>query len=254
MKEKSQGYAEINDVDLATFTRFLEWMYYGNYTALGPEDDSPFGDNAPAEENLDLSENFGGSGWLSSKKKKKGSRWGSSTWDQFGVEPGNSYEEPDDLASSTSKSRNTLRQAFINRSYTGLQSTLPTVPKTSKTETKEKGSYEEVLLCHAQLYRFAEEKDIQQLKTLALGNLHDTLKRFTLNEERTGDIISLLRYAYQNTQVPGSTETEPLRALLKDYMGFEMDTLMKDENFGALMIEDGGPLLSDFMEMVKRRI
>ncbi|KAI4190097.1 MAG: hypothetical protein L6R41_001016 [Letrouitia leprolyta] len=244
----------MEDVDLATFTRFLEWTYNGCYTAPTPKDESSPSDMAPAEDNSDQRDIFGSSIGLGSKKKKKNmekTEWGSFGFDQPIVK---SDLYSGGLAYSTSNptSRDRLRQAFIDRSYTGLQSALP-VPTAQGTENGNE-SYQDAFLCHAQLYVFAEEKDIQKLKTLALENLHETLKHFILDEKRTGDIVSLLRYVYQNTQPPESTKTEPLRALLTDYIGFEMDTLMKDEDFNALMIEDGGPLLSDFVEMVMRRI
>lgn len=244
----------MEDVDLATFIRFLEWTYNGCYTTPTPKDESSPSDMAPAEDNSDQRDIFGSSIGLGSKKKKKHMEktgWGSFGFDQPTVKSDFSIGGP---AYSTSRptSRDSLRQAFIDRSYTGLQSALP-VPTAQKTEN-ENESYQDAFLCHAQLYVFAEEKDIQKLKTLALENLHETLKHFTLDGKRTGDIVSLLRYVYNNTQPPESTKTEPLRALLTDYIGFEMDTLMKDQDFNALMMEDGGPLLSDFVEMVMRRI
>lgn len=95
--------------------------------------------------------------------------------------------------------------------------------------------------------------DIQPLRILAIENLRGTLERFTLHKERTGDIVKLLRYIYRNTgeSKPG---VEDLRTLLTLYIGIEMDILMKDESFKNLMIEEGGPLLKDFMSAVRRRI
>lgn len=42
--------------------------------------------------------------------------------------------------------------------------------------------------------------------------------------------------------------------LLRDYLGYKMNVLMEDGEFKVLMIEDGGPLLEDFIEMVAKRI
>ena len=103
------------------------------------------------------------------------------------------------------------------------------------------------------MYVFAEEYDIQSLKALALDELHGTLQNFNLYPERTGDIIALLRYVYANTGEPVD-DVEDMRTVLARYVGFEMDTLMGDKNFGDLMIEDGGALLGDFLEMVKQRL
>ena len=109
-----------------------------------------------------------------------------------------------------------------------------------------------MFLSHARLHVFAEKYDIQPLKVLAFENLQITLANFTLYNERTSDIIELLRYVYECVgTVPGMKD---LRDLMTEYMGYQMDTLMKDKNFKDLMIEDGGEMLGDFMEMVRKRI
>lgn len=47
---------------------------------------------------------------------------------------------------------------------------------------------------------------------------------------------------------------EEMRMLMTEYMGYEMDTLMKDEEFQDLIVADGGAPLGDFMKMVVKRI
>ena len=44
-----------------------------------------------------------------------------------------------------------------------------------------------------------------------------------------------------------------MREMLKGYIGFQMDVLMKDREFRGLMKEEG-ELLDDFVEMVGKRI
>lgn len=56
--------------------------------------------------------------------------------------------------------------------------------------------YTPVFLGHARLYIFAEERMIDDLKTLCLHKLHKTLMSFTLCEDRRTDIVELVRYAY----------------------------------------------------------
>ncbi|KAL8855332.1 MAG: hypothetical protein Q9178_008021 [Gyalolechia marmorata] len=246
MKVKSQGYAVMDEVDISTFVRFLEWTYSGTYTAVTPEDESSPNDIAPAKDNSHQSDVVESDvvkssiTWGLAKEKKKCIR--KSELGSFGF--GDIVIDP--------TSRDGLRQAFIDRSYTGLESTLP-VPRARENES-ENESYRDLFLCYAQVYVFADRWQINKLKTFALQSLHETLKHFTLYEKRTSDIISLLRYVYHNTQPPEETGSESLRALLTDYVGFEMDTLMKDANFETLMIEDGGPLLGNFVKMVIQRI
>ena len=83
---------------------------------------------------------------------------------------------------------------------------------------------------------------IQTLRMLALENLHNVLAIFTLYKERTGDIIATLRYVYANLK-ESIDGIKDLRTLLALYVGYEMDTLVEDESFRDLMIDDGGALL-----------
>ena len=69
-------------------------------------------------------------------------------------------------------------------------------PRPNKDQAED---YFEVFLEHARLYVFADEYDIQSLKVLAMKELHTSLTVFTLHQQRTGDIVSLLRYIYEKT-------------------------------------------------------
>lgn len=91
------------------------------------------------------------------------------------------------------------------------------------------------------------------MKILAFENVQSQLAVFSLYDERTGDIVALLGYVYANTgkSVPGY---EDLRTLMRYYVGYEMVTLMKDGDIKDLMIEDGGALLTNYMDMVAKRV
>lgn len=158
-----------------------------------------------------------------------------------------------DIAGSTN-AREEMRKDFIDRKYTEFRSAVP-IPSTRKNKDGNE-SYSNISLCHAQLYVFAEMRLIPKLKQLALENLHKTLKQFTLYRSRTSDIISLLRYVYEKTEerLDHNLEKEPMRGLLIDYLGFEMDTLMDDEEFAEVIMVHQGAILRAFLSMVKRRI
>lgn len=47
---------------------------------------------------------------------------------------------------------------------------------------------------------------------------------------------------------------EDLRELMVQYVETEIGVLIRDEGLGALMIEDGGCLLGDFLRVVRRRL
>ena len=248
MEEAQKGFATLKDVDTGTFVRFIEWAYRGYYTAADfttVEYESPCASSsqshhevmpAPQEEyveEVDLETQV--------------------VWD---VQPPEA--EPDCLPASPTGwempndqskaqiARGELKEAFISRKDTVRQSVFRIPPPRPNQRPEE--DYTNVFLSHAQLYVFADMYDIQPLKELSLEELRATLAIYTLYPVRTGDNISLLRYAYKDEG------KEDLREMLTAYIGYEMDTLINDGDFRSLMIEDGGPLFANFMTMVGIRI
>lgn len=275
MAEAQKGFATLEDVDKGTFVRFIEWAHRGYYSAAefttaeiespsiswsqnhdevvpevvpAPQEDN--GDEvalAPQEEwylNSPVAEPDvlpTPDPWVYEKDKER----------KTAIQTGWGMPNDQSRKSKAQKIRGKLKEAFISRRYTVRKSIFEIPPPRPNQKPEE--DYTDVFLSHAQLYVFADKYDIQPLKMLALEELHATLAIYTLYLVRTKDIIMLLRYVYGNTGQNDGGE-EDLRKLLKTYMGFEMDALMKDEEFRDLMIEDGGPLLGDVMTMVRRRI
>ena len=112
--------------------------------------------------------------------------------------------------------------------------------------------YTGVFLSHARVYVFAEEFDIQPLKRLVLKILHQTLAIFTLWPECVGDIVTLTRFVYDKTSEPVNG-AEPMRSMLKQYIGCEMDVLVEAVDFRDFL-EENRELLNDFCSMVGARI
>lgn len=253
MAEAQQGFAVLEDVDAETFARFIQWAYSGFYSAPSPDpelsceehnadrdavvdgppaayEDEPVEEAMPVEEELnELS--YSRSRQFGEKKK---------SWQSYNNGPTNRRS-----------SRNVLKDSFKKRKITVRRESIVIPPPRPNRGPVE--DYTNIFLSHARLHVFADKYDVGLLKLLALEELQITLAKFSLYSERTGDIVELLRYIYVNSgeSVPG---VEDLRTLTTHYVGYEMDTLMKDENFKALMIEDGGPLLGEFMGMVGKRI
>ncbi|MDI1492545.1 MAG: hypothetical protein OHK93_003759 [Ramalina farinacea] len=282
MKEKQQGYAVLEDVTAATFDRFLEWASKGHYTPPLPSEDlkceeetedhserkseelvpervdntveetnprprtppviQAFGVQPaePVPEMVVTDEERIDNGWggfgpsLGSKKGKK-KPWKTSSL-------GN--EE------STSRRRENMREAFHSRRPVVGRSHI-NIPSPRKNLNKSE-NYTEVFLCHARLYVFADLHDIQELKVLVLDELRALLAIFDLYQERTGDVVSLLRYAYASSGQSSSGES--LRGILTEFVGIEMDVLMRDREFREAMLENGGDMLEDFMSVVMKRI
>ena len=281
MVEAQKGFAILEDVDEATFVRFIEWAHKGYYTAAEfvqvksprasgrkshdklattlqePSFFSQGGDEVttPSQEanytaqpvGVELSlqdleeaeeESVEVNSWsrLSQPltKGKKGKRT-----DVWGTPP----EPESDMAQVRKRE---AKEAFISRKVTIRQNILKV--SSPRPNRKAKEDYTPVFLSHARLYVFADMYDIQQLKVLALEELHATLAVYNLYQKRTGDIIALLRYVY-GIICEREKIDEGMRELMTHYVGCEMDTLVDDKDFQDLLIEDGGPLLSDFMKM-----
>ena len=205
MEESKHVFAVLSDVSAETFARFPEWIYQGFYIAPDPvpvlseadDEEAVLGDNAPvpelslvnskvedsaeplAEDNI-----FGG--FTGPTRKRQIKKAEMITWGPMEA----------DIAESTN-SRRKMRTDFIDRKYTEFRSAVPIPP--TRIHRDENKSCSNVFLCHTQLYVFAEMRLVPKLKQLALENLHETLKHFTLYRSRTSDIISLLRYVYEKS-------------------------------------------------------
>lgn len=246
MAEAQKGFATLDDVDTGTFVRFIEWAYKGYYTTaelstvnlptVVEEPSTSWGPTA-VEEGLttwDQQTEAADRNWGKVGKKSKWKNGG------FGSEPSIVHNAREDLA-----------QSFYSRRPVERKNTIGLPPPRQNQSPSE--NYSDVFLSHARLYVFAEKYDIQPLKLLALDELHAILVVFTLYPDRTGDIVDLLRYVYTHTDEPREG-IEDMRTLMTHYVGYQMDTLMGDQDLKDFMIEDGGPLLGDFISMVGRRI
>lgn len=220
MAEAQQGFAVLKDVDEGTFIRFAQWAYHDSNSGAEYE-------REPDNNQEEFTPSMYGTEKISKKRRTTGS------------------------SSLMRPIRQDLKQAFLERKCTIGRNTISTRPPQANKDPTE--DYASVFLSHARLYVFAEQYDIQPLKNLALEELQLSLASYNLNAERTGDIISLLRYIYANTRESVAGVEDP-RTLLTAYLGYEMDTLMEDKAFEELMSEDGGALLGDFVKAVKKRI
>ena len=216
--EAKQGFATLEDVDLDTFLRFVQWLYYGYYDPAEPR-------------SLASSERY--------------------------QNPVRTTQEPITSCYYCRPNNNIYdahfqaKELFVQRRYTvrNLKKDAPQPrPNSSNPE-----DYSEVFLGHARLYVFAEKYDVSLLKILAMEELHATLAVYTLYQERTGDIVALLRYVYANT-ADSKDGVEDLRTLLTQYMEAEIDILIKGEELQELMIEDGGPLLGELMKVMRKKL
>ena len=260
--EAQEGSAVLEDVDGDTFARFIEWAYKGHYTAANfttVEIESPRELKSQNQVEVeDEPQQEYRSSWHSDAAppadppaaiSSKEDYWEPAPAQSTYKKKKKMYEKP--MIDSAQTRKEELEQRFEGRKYTVRQDFLQVPPPRPNQSPKE--DYAEVFLSHARLHMFADKYDIKRLKKLTLEELHATIVKYTLYFERTGDIIALLRYVYGNPAEPREGK-EGMRTLMAQYIGYKMDILMKDENFQVLMIDNGGPLLGDFMAMVQKRI
>ena len=280
MSEANEGCALLEDVEESTFIRFSQYAYTGEYIVADPEilfdsfttarpstwskpapstdnacfeaaafEESPSGFNtastlAEAGPSVDTKETE--VIVIHSKKKNKIPK---EVWEPKADQNLFKWEDYQDVRESAPQSRKErLWKLFVGRTY---NVSTPSFHHRRNRESCE--DYTDVFLCHARLYVFADKWDIGLLKQLSLHKLHQTLSVFTLYKERVGDIVTLMRYSYDNTPHPPSTE-DPLRSLLIHYATCVVETLVQSSEFKALLLlEEARELASDLIvKMINR--
>lgn len=273
MVEKNQGFAELEDVDPATFVRFLEWLYRGYYHAALPVQTITVAASTPKLDYRRLGYDIyapivlstprglpsGGNNNLSlSALTEAGSmdaREGllSRLIDAKAVKKPKKRKISENTSSDVvhQSLKQDARQNFTQRKYAARQ-TLKSLSQ-PRQNWDAHDDYSEVFLCHVYLYVFADKYDIQPLKILALEELHATLVKYTLYPERVQDIVRLLHYVYANAPEQAN-KTEDLRTMMKQYVECEIDTMLKDDGLGEHLMGTERAILGDIFKIVSKRL
>ena len=274
LREAKEGCAWLEDVDEHTFSQVGQYFYTGDYKATDPAiilDSS----NVPAE-------NSNPAGELANETRFKDNVHGMD--EGFGLaveeepvgEPGLAPLEPpvyntlpgwnfdanlskgykkkkgspmfsDGPPAAVKSKKSLLWEDFKSLSYPRSG---PEFKPRKNHEACE--DYTEVFLGHARLYVFADKYSIDHLRSLCLQKLHQTLVKFTLYEERVGDIVELLRYGYSNT-ADHTNSHDALRLLIIRYAACVVEKLLRNEDFRSLL-EDPGQLAKDLVEEMLKRL
>lgn len=262
MKEAREGCGLLEEVDKHTFVRFCEYLYTGDYQPAdftivldessvqcadvnqNPQEDSSepkqsasrpitedmiFSNPEPQVHERSIAEDEDPLGNWPRNTKKKASK---------AVEP----LPPPPISKKTS-----LWKQFLQRGYNGQ---IPDFDARKNRESCEE--YTDVFLSHARVYVFAEAYNVQQLRYVALQKLQRTLAGFTLYEERTGDITTLLRYVYENT-AEHKHELDDLRSLVIHFAACNIETIAQDESFKN-MLKEGGSIIGDLLYRLMQRL
>jgi hypothetical protein len=247
MSEAKEECARLDDVDEATFGRYIRYAYTGDYLPTEPDvlvDSSLPSTTQPSSKYASRS-----SIGQSQSNLNMGCFTSDDEVERLGEEValGSEYDSHrggyDERAIPISKSKKgrifrapeskkgRLWRKFKERSYS-----TPIPPSQPQKSQESCEDYTEVFLCHARLYSFAEKYDIAPLCRLSLKKLHCTLTEFTLDDDCQGSIIELMRYTYLNT--PDLSESmDPLRSLVIHYATYVVEILAESDDFQTLLEE-----------------
>ena len=175
-------------------------------------------------------------------------------WDQPYVSSGKyKRKKGKSIYGSTGSKKTEMRTRFQskvfseNRTWNDPESLL--YGPTANTDPGQ--NFTPVFLSHARLYVLGNKYGIDNLTSLALCKLHQTLKLFHLyQQQRINDVIELVRYTYENTL---RSANDALRMLVTEYIVAEIDTIGKSAAF-KLLLEEGGEFVVDFWELTRNHL
>ncbi|KAI9841076.1 MAG: hypothetical protein M1838_003786 [Thelocarpon superellum] len=218
MEEARQGVARLEDVSEETFVRFTQFAYTGDYVP-------PSFQIAAGAEELEKSNPYASDDdpWklIQSKGKKK-----SHSFDRF------------DEGEAQRLFKNVEYE--LPRSRTALLAACEARPNRGSDE-----DYTPVFLGHAELYVFADQYGIKDLKTLVLHKLHRLLVVFSAYESRVTDIVALVRYTYTNTPFCDNI-ADQFREMVLLYVASQFKKIGRSQDFVDLVAE-GGSFAADLI-------
>lgn len=187
----------IESIDEEVFGRCCESVYSGDYSAPCPVPQSS-GNGTPQPENRET------------QCQEEANRWDSSSlnWNLF---------HPKGLLLNY----DILLAKIGHTPRSGSEKDLSNDPFTS---------YAAVFLSHAEIHRFGVRTGWLSLIVVYFYRLLRLLENFTLFEERTGDIIQLLVFVFEDIEYMGT-----LKIMLRDYMVWNVEILMRNADFKSFL-------------------
>jgi hypothetical protein len=257
MREARDGSCPMSDIDTATFGRFAEFAYTGDYTPALPVQQS----EATSARSTDTE-----------KRRNDGSQ--SSVMTDSGSEsdelPDNPLDERPRIHNiiPSRKKNPTLSQQDHFDLFDGRESLLVSeIARKSprqirKTATGDAFSLRSMflltsashldqlplLMSHAKLYVFADRWIVTDLRSLAARRLDEAVAMFEYSSTSPTDIATLIKYAYDHTP-PRKDKADILRRIVTVFAANNIHALRQSPNFGELQCE-GGDFQKDLMERV----
>ncbi|KAJ4313569.1 hypothetical protein N0V94_006893 [Neodidymelliopsis sp. IMI 364377] len=155
------------------------------------------------------------------------------------------------------KKKDKMQQMFAERRYLSekdqpIRDLMKNFEPQSNDSAKQ--DFTLVFIAHAQLYTFADMHLVRPLKQLALHKLHTTLAKFSLYQERLGDVLELARYAYEHGEDRSEGgRIDELRRLVVEFIACEPKAFGRHKEFKRLMDEEG-EFAGDLWDVVSKEL
>ena len=249
MKESMEKLVKWEDVDEATFGRFVEYVYTRDYSSanpvLAPEKRSPPG-------SVEEARSRGATKRLRSQSNLNNMMIRMYSRDAIQYDP-MKHNVAYGLSEHTTASGHARTPGSYG--YLGLRDHYDEVLHSRQQRQADivigsDGELEDLLFCHARLYVLADKWDIDNLKILALSKLCPVLQRHYSPKEHATAFIRLLRFVFENT--PCKAKMDELRELVLTFLVTEAPVTLNCEA-GFQLLEEGGPVARDITLVALRK-
>jgi hypothetical protein len=279
MRESQERLASIPDVDEATFARFAEFVYTGDYNTPQPVRRQEVLKRVQGSETNDNRDNMHEVGYQKAPTEPEPEP--EPTYDA--PQASEEYIESDPWGgfalSTKDKKRRKQRESAIavidkrpSSKLPGLnldvaiESPLPTSSSIRYHDSTDRNDYTGVFFCHAKLYVLAEKHGIGRLKKLSSDRLNKSFIHYEQAPEPSADIPGLLRYVFehtperqtwhmgeQTTHSPSDLRTDTLQNICVRFAANNTETLVLSPAFHSLL-RDGGSFVGMYFESVTGRL
>jgi hypothetical protein len=267
VKHKFEREVSVDDADVPTFSRFVEFIYTGDYTPAAPKQSDVKTTRDDAQDNEDASQtthrNDSAAALLEPQIEdmtmdvvstedatlpaRFDSLWGSSTLKKKSKRSKSSKHIRRADASETAEALFAPTSPSAIESPTTPVDAVPTIRTDSKLDTNLDWTldYLPLLLSHAKLYVFADTHEIRDLQRLAARRLDEVLDAFEFRSPYSTDIAALLQYVYK-PEPQNEVDTKILKTIVVNFVARHIENLIDSGSFRAL-IENGGALGLDIL-------
>jgi hypothetical protein len=265
VKHKLQREVTIVDADVHTFSRFVEFIYTGDYTPAPPSQSDVKTTRDEVQDTEDASQMTHWNGSATAIPEPPIDDMGVDVVPTEDVTFATSFDLP--WGSSTSKKKSkkfrlskhirrddvsgTTEALFAPTSPSAIESpttpvdAVPTIRTDSKLDANPDWTldYLPLLLSHAKLYVFADTHEIRDLQKLAARRLDEVLEAFEFRSPNSTDIAALLQYVYKPDV---DVDTKILKTIVVNFVARHIENLIDYDSFRTL-IEQGGSLGLDIL-------